>query len=268
MSNQTPEYDNVSSEQPPAGTVSPPPQNYPTQSPQAPQQSPGANNFVVGLTDLLGSIARLAKNQTIEAFQVARRSPLLWLVTFIIGALLVALLLPTMLGRLSGAAMSSFASVFGGGAVYFGMTAGAWFTTFLVTIGVLAAVMVLRAVALHVTFQVGGKPQAFRASLNLLAVAYSPQLPVMALILLLTLIPGSSWIMIVGAIGVFLWALFTLVTELLIYIGLNRTTGFSQSPLRPHIIATAIWMIAVVIIYFLVSLIMGEMTTNALGEML
>ncbi|HEY4577616.1 MAG TPA: hypothetical protein VIG67_07175 [Yaniella sp.] len=268
MSNPTPDYHNVSSHHQPIETVPPPAQGDPGYGSHLPQQKAGPNNFVLGLNDQVGIISRLSKNQTLEAFQVARRSPLLWVVTLSIGALLIGLLLATTLARMSGAAMSSFTLAFGGGSVYFGMTAGAWFTIVFASIVVVAIVMALRAVALHLTFQLGGKPQAFRESMSVLATAYSLHLPIMVLMLLLVLIPGRSWVMIVGVIGAFLWTVFTLLSELLIYIGLNRTTGFANSPLRAHVIATAIWMIAVAIIYVLVTLIMGDIATNSLGGLL
>src|SRR5699024_99362 len=140
---------------------------------QEPQQPAGPNNFVIGARDQLTVITHLAKGQTLEALQVTSRSPLMWLVTLIAGALLIGLLLATTLARLSGAAMSSVSSLFGGSSVYFGMTAGAWFTLVFASIIVLALIMLLRAVALHLTFQLGGKPQPFRTSMSLLAVAYS-----------------------------------------------------------------------------------------------
>ncbi len=269
MSNPTPDDGSVPPQppQPPAGSV-PPPQDFTAPQPGEPQQPGGPNKILTGLSDQVGIITRLAKNQTLEAFQIASRSPLLWVVTLVIGALLTGALLATTLGRASGVAVSSIASAFGGGTVYFGMTAGAWFSVLFTTIIVLAIVVALRAVALHLTFQTGGKPQSFRESLSVVATAYSLHLPVMAVMLLLVLIPGRSWLMIVGILGMFLWGLLTLVAELLIYVGLNRTTGFVKSPFRNHIIATAIWMIAVAIVYFLVSLIMGDLATGSLGGML
>lgn len=112
MSNQTPNYGNVSSHQQPTGTVPPPPEADSGAYTPVPQQTPGPNNLMVGLNDQLGILASLAKNQTLQAFQIARRSPLLWVVTLVIGTLLTGLLLATTLARISGAAMSSFALAF------------------------------------------------------------------------------------------------------------------------------------------------------------
>ncbi len=268
MSNPTPNYGNVPGYEQQTAIIPPPPEHSATPQPGGPQPPAGQNNFVRALGDQLGVITRLAKGQTLEAFHVAQRSPLLWLVTLIAGALLTGLLLATALARFSGAAISSVASAFGGGSVYFGMTAGAWFTIVFASIIVVAIVMALRAVALHLTFQLSGKPQSFRESLAVLATAYSLHLPVMVLMLVLMLIPGRSWVMIISVVGTFLWILFALMAELLIYIGLNRTTGFAKSPFRAHFIATGIWMIAVAIVYFLTTMIMGDLAYNSLGGML
>ncbi|OAV61558.1 hypothetical protein [Enteractinococcus helveticum] len=268
MSNSTPNDGNVSGHHQATETMPPPPEYPAGPQPHGPQQPAGPNNFAIGLRDQLTVITHLAKGQTIQAFQVTSRSPLLWLVTLIAGMVLLSILLTTATARLSGAAMSSISSFFGGSSVYFGMTAGAWFSLVFASIMVGALVMLLRAIALHLTFQLAGKPQPFRTSMSLLATSYSLFLPIMAIVLVLILIPGGTWAMIMAAIGTFLWTLFTLVAELLIYIGLNRTTGFAASPLRAHVIATGIWMIAVVIIYLLASMIVGEIAFDALGGML
>lgn len=262
MSYPTPNDDNVSSDHQATQPLPPPPE-YPTGPQPTGAQPPGG--FALAVRDQLSVITHLTKGQTLQAFQVSSRSPMMWAVTLIAGMVLLGILLTTTLARLSGAAMSSISSFFGGSSVYFGMTAGAWFTLVFTSIIVGALIMLLRAVTLHLTFQLAGKPQPFRTSMSLLATAYSLFLPIMAIVLVLILIPGGSWAMIMAAIGAFLWTLFTLVAELLIYIGLNRTTGFAASPLRAHVIATGVWMIAVIIIYLLVSMIVGEM---AFGEIL
>ncbi|HJF15892.1 MAG TPA: hypothetical protein K8V32_14070 [Enteractinococcus helveticum] len=268
MSNSTPNEANVSAHQQATEPVPPPPGYSAGDQPHGPQQPTGPNGFMTGLRDQLSVITHLAKGQTLHALQAASRSPQMWLVTLIAGTLLIGLLLATTLARLSGAAMSSVSSFFGGSTIYFGMTAGAWFTLVFASIIVAALIMLLRAVALHLTFQLAGKPQPFRTSMSLLAAAYSLFLPIMALVLVLMLIPGRLWVMIMAVVGTFLWTLLTLVAELLIYIGLNRTTGFAASPLRAHIIATGIWMIVVAIIYVVVSMILGDIAFDALGGML
>ena len=104
--------------------------------------------------------------------------------------------------------------------------------------------------------------------MSLTAAAYSIHLPIMAVMLILMLIPGTTWLMLVIAVASFLLIVGSLVAELLVYIGLNRTTQFAGSPLRVHAISTAVWMAAVAIMYVVASMIMGEMGANSLGGML
>lgn len=241
-------------------------QNAPGHAPSGQQQSP--NTFVTALSDQVAVIVRLAKGQTLDALRVAAQSQLLWVVTVVAGAILTGLLFSTTLARISGAAMSTVSSFLGGSSVYFGMTAGAWFTTLLMSVILVGIVMGLRVVALHLTYRMAGSPQPFCSSMSLTAAAYSIHLPIMVIMLVLVLIPGRSWAMIAAGIGAYLWVVCGLLSELLVYIGLNRTTAFNGSPFRMHAIATAVWMAAVGIIYLLTIMIMGDMSMNALGGLL
>lgn len=261
----------------------PPPPSEPTQptqtmpsvqqwqsdpGPGQPVPAQGPNTFVAALSDQVAVLTRLTKGQTLEALRIASQSRMLWVVALVAGALITALVLSISLGRLSGVAMSTVSTIFGGSSVYFGMTVGAWFTVFLMTVILVGIVMGLRVVALHLTYRMAGSPQSFRSSMSLTAAAYSIHLPIMVVVLVLMLIPGRSWAMIVAGIGAYLWLLCGLLSELLIYIGLNRTTAFKGSPLRMHAIATAIWMAAVGIIYLLTSMIMSDISMSALGGLL
>lgn len=282
MSNPTPDSGNDTPHEQPTEAVPPPP-DHPTdvtaplpppntwQQPPGqpgPQQPAGPNTFITAVNDQVSVLGHLAKSRTVEAFHRAAQAPQLWVVTLVTGAILTGLLVATMAGRVSGAAVSSLATMFGGGSFYFGVTFGAWFTLFITSVVLVGLVMGLRVVALHLTFQMAGKPQPFRAAMSVTATAYSLHLPILAFMLLLVLIPGRSWIMLVVGLGGFLWLLFGLLAELLIYIGMNRATGFQTSPFRMHAITTAVWMIAVGIIYFVTSLILGELATDALGGLL
>lgn len=282
MSNPTPDPGTEPPHEQPTEAVPPPP-NHSTdvtaplppsdawQTPQgqpAPHQPAEPNHFLMAVNDQVAVLGHLAKSRTVEAFQRASQSPLLWLVTLVAGAVLTGLMVATMGGRVSGAAMSSIASMFGGGSVYMGVTFGAWFTLFIASIILIGLVMGLRVVALHLTFQMAGKPQSFRAAASVTATAYTLHLPILALMLLLVLIPGRTWVLIVVILGSFLWLLFGLLAELLIYIGMNRTTGFQTSPFRMHAITTGVWMAAVGVIYFVASLILGELAADSLGGLL
>lgn len=267
------QYEQTEAVPPPPSQATEPTQTMPQanqwqQGPGQPVSPQGPNSFVTALHDQVAVLVRLAKGQTLEALRVASQSRMLWVVTIVAGALITALVLSISLGRLSGVAMSTVSSIFGGSSVYFGMTGGAWFTIFLMTVILVGIVMGLRVVALHLTYRMAGSPQPFRSSMSLTAVAYSIHLPIMVVVLVLMLIPGRSWAMIMAGVGAYLWVLCGLLSELIIYIGLNRTTAFSGSPLRMHAIATAIWMAAVAIIYLLTSMTMSDIGMNALGGLL
>lgn len=240
---------------------------FPPPPPRATQ--PGGNQtFMTAVHDQLTVLARLASGKTVEALEVATRSRLLWLVTLLGGAILAGLLVSTTIARVSGAVMSSLSSFFGGSPVYFGISFGAWIGTIAAAVVLVALALGMRVVALHLTFQIAGKPQPFATSMSLTAAAYSIHLPIMAVMLILMLIPGTTWLMLVIAVASFLLIVGSLVAELLVYIGLNRTTQFAGSPLRVHAISTAVWMAAVAIMYVVASMIMGEMGANSLGGML
>lgn len=251
--------------------VPPPPSTDPTQvlNRGETRASGGAGQtLVAALKDQLGVLTRLGKNNVVDAFGFASRSPWLWVVTAVIGAVLTGLLFATTIARVSGSAMSSVSMLFSGSTVYSGIGFGSWLGMLVMGVVLVGIIMGLRVVALHLTYRLAGKPQPFTASLSLTATAYSIHLPVMVLVLVLMLIPGRSWVMIVAALGAYLWLVCALLSELLVYIGLNRTTAFPNSPFRIHAIATAVWIAAAGLVLLLATTILGDMGTSAVGGML
>src|SRR5699024_7770781 len=125
---------------------------------------------------------------------------------------------------------------------YFTMSFGAWFGTFIMVTILAVIALALRATALHLTFKTVRAPQPFSTSMATIATAYSLLLPMFIVMFVLILIPGGVWMTLLSMVLMLVATLIYLVAELTMYIGLNRVANLPRSPMRPHVIATGIWI--------------------------
>lgn len=246
---------------PPAPPHQPPGEGYPGQQHPGPAGPPPQGAAIMlGIQELLTVLKLLWRSQIVEALQLAVRSKAFWMVTLLGGAVVAGVTFSIAMGRIAGTLMSTVSSMLGGGSVYFGLSFGIWFGTLAITIIMVLITLGLRAVALHATFRIAGKPQPMSTSLATVTTAYSMYLPILAVVFLLILIPGYTWMMLVLLLGAFLGTVAGLAAELILYIGINRAADFERSPLRTYVMMTGVWYIVMMIVFFIVSLITSEST--------
>lgn len=86
-----------------------------------------------------------------------------------------------------------------------------------------------------------------------MATAYVGHIAVYAATFILLLIPGTLFPILVLFAAYFVIALLSLAAELIIYIGINRTVQFRKSPLIPHVLFTAVWLILVIVAWIVMA---------------
>ena len=211
----------------------------------------GVLGAVAALWVSLGSIW---KGRSVEAFHLGSSTKNFWVVGFLIYSLILGLLTATMVARSIGSADEFLGSMSSSLIGYnsrgtFGLSAGNWISLLLVGLVLGFIAFVLRALCLKWTFAVRGVPQSLGAASNIITTSYSVQMTVLVAATVLLMIPSAAIsglvLLLVGLVSVPL----ALITEVLIYIGLNRTARFEKSVLIPHALFTGVWIALTVIAY-------------------
>lgn len=203
----------------------------------------------------------ILRGYPLEALALARRTPLFWVVSFTLAALIAGLFFTTTIARTvfrANYAAMNMAESFGAspgmqGPAYFSIGFGNYVALFLIAFAFSAVVFVLRALTLKWVFSVRGAPQPFSVGAWIMATAYVGHIAVYAATFILLLIPGTLFPILVLFAAYFVIALLSLAAELIIYIGVNRTVQFRKSPLIPHVLFTAVWLILVIVAWIVMA---------------
>lgn len=203
--------------------------------------------------DALGSIW---KGNPVEAFRLASVAKNFWLATFALMSAAAGIMAASLVARTYDAADSFVDSLSSGLIGYssrgmIGMSFGQWFSFFFAGLILVFVALLLRTLCVKWTFSVRGASQSFNTSANIVAVAYVLPLVVVLASMVVFLIPS----MVITGIWGFLLAVIAvplaLISEVLIYIGLNRTEKFDKSALIPHALFTGLCGVMVAIVYFI-----------------
>lgn len=196
--------------------------------------------------------------RTVEALGVAETSAAVtggpsryWVATAATWAALAGMTAATYLVKSTNATVSAVDSLMSGLTLGLGSSPaydrfhlgfGHWLVIWLVCAVIAFACLTLRAVTLHWTFAVRGAAVPFVAGANIVAAAYTLQVPVLALAFLITLVlpAGAGSTLLLILLSVVAW-IPGFVAEGVLYIGLNRTVRFTKSPLVPHAVMTLVW---------------------------
>lgn len=203
----------------------------------------------------------ILRGYPLEALALARRTPLFWVVSFALAALIAGLFFTTTIARTvfrANYAAMNMAESFGASPGmqspnYFSIGFGNYVALFLIAFAFSAVVFVLRALTLKWVFSVRGAPQPFSVGAGIMATAYVGHIAVYAATFILLLIPGTLFPILVLFAAYFVIALLSLAAELIIYIGINRTVQFRKSPLIPHVLFTAVWLILVIVAWIVMA---------------
>lgn len=202
------------------------------------------------------ALGHIWKGNPVQAFRLATATKHFWLVTFGVYSVLVGLLMASLTARsvsavdgFVGSITSSLTGYSTSGMIE--LSFGRWFSIFLTGLVIGFVAFTLRTLCVKWSFAVRGVSQTFGTAGNVVATAYLAQLAVLLVATVLFLVPSmivtSIVMLVVALIG---FPLF-LVTEILIYIGINRTARFTKSVLIPHAIFTGLWVVMTVIAYFI-----------------
>lgn len=239
MSSSGPQYPVVEPAPDPAAPAAPAAQPVP--GPTAPGPLPTA------LRALRAVLAGIWQGDPVTSLRIAAhhsaRSLLLWWLVLLADGVLAGMLVASFVAKSAQGAASvtnSLLDPFTGGytSSYVDDAFSVPVSTLLgviVTVALLVvAVLVLRTVTVFWTFGVRGARGRFRDAAAVVATSASATPVLLAAAWVLSLIPGAGGallalaVLAVGGLGL------AVVSEALVYIGLNRTVRFTKSPLVPH----------------------------------
>lgn len=216
-----------------------------------PETGVGVLGAVTALWVSLGSIW---KGRTVEAFRLGSTTKNFWVVGFLIYSLILGLLTATTASRSIGSADELLGSMSGALTGYssrgmFSLSAGNWISLLLVGVVMGFIAFLLRALCLKWTFSVRGVPRTMGATSTIITTSYAMQMVVLLGATVLLMVPSAAIsglvLLLIGLVSVPL----ALISELLIYIGLNRSARFEKSALIPHALFTGVWIALTVIAY-------------------
>lgn len=216
-----------------------------------PETGAGVLGAVTALWVSLGSIW---KGRTVEAFRLGSTTKNFWVVGFLIYSLILGLLTATTASRSIGSADELLGSMSGALTGYssrgmFSLSAGNWISLLLVGVVMGFIAFLLRALCLKWTFAVRGVPRTMGAASIIITTSYAMQMAVLLGATVLLMIPSAAIsglvLLLIGLVSVPL----ALISEVLMYIGLNRSARFEKSALIPHALFTGVWIALTVIAY-------------------
>lgn len=242
----------------------PPPNGLPGQS--APPAAAGA--LVTALRALRTMLSNVWHGDNVTALRVAAehtsRSMLLWWLVLLTNALLAGFLVSSFVVKSAQGAASVTNSVldpFTGG-YSSSYVDDAFSVPFSTVVGVViaiaiavVAVLVLRTVTVFWTFGVRGARGRFRDSAAIVATSYAATPLLLAVVWILSLIPGAGGVLLstpvlaIGGLGT------AVISEALLYIGLNRAVRFTKSPLIPHAALTVAHVAMCVVLFVIINVV-------------
>lgn len=228
----------------------------PAAAPQAPVQGIGAE-ILGAITALWVSLGSVWKGKSVEAFRLGASTKKFWVVGFLSYSLILGLLTATLVARsvdsadeMLGSMTSSFIGYSTRGT--FGLSVGNWISLFITGLILALIAFVLRALCLKWTFSIRGVRQSMGVVGNVITTSYVMQMTVLLAATVLLMIPSAVIsglvLLLVGLVSVPL----VLISEVLIYIGINRTARFEKSSLIPHAVFTGVWIALTLTVYAII----------------
>lgn len=242
----------------PVPPLLPPPPAAPAPEATAPAMATPVPNAAAATWQVArGVVLGVWHGRTVEALGMAETSAAVtggpsryWLSTAGAWAALAGMTVATYLIKSANATVSALDSVMSGITLGLGTPVadrfhlgfGHWLGVWLLATVIAFACLALRAATVRWTFAVRGASVPFLTGANIVAAAYTLQIPVIALAFLITLVlpAGAGSTILLVLLGLAGW-IPGVVAEGLIYIGLNRTVRFTKSPLVPHAVMTLVW---------------------------
>lgn len=221
------------------------------------------SGFLAALIIQKNALGSIWKGDTVQAFRLAAATKHFWLLTFALMSVAIGVTTATLVAR-SVDATDGFIDSLSSGLIGYssrgmiGMSFGQWFALFCAGLVLVFVAMTLRTLCVKWTFSLRGASQSFNASASIVAVAYVVPLAVALASMVVFFIPS----MIITGIWGFLLMVaavpLALISEVLIYVGLNRTVKFHKSALIPHAIFTGLCGVMVSIAYFILFIVFLE----------
>lgn len=220
---------------PPAGAAATPPPaaGAATPPPAATASSPGTGISQVpavwfaALRGIATSDAEGTSDTVLRSHERTGNPHWLWLGAALLNGLLVGLALLVSVAKLS-SALGPFSSA----------GAGDYIGALLLPIVLTVAFAAGRAAVLMGVGAIGKRPIGFASAANLASVAYIAMAPALALMFLLSFIPGQLAMVLVLLAVTFS----VLVTELLLFTLVTRHAGFERPQLLPYAGLTTVWL--------------------------
>lgn len=229
--------------------------------------APKAQSSVVGngLGTILAAVVQTWKGNTVGALRAAAETKHFgWVSTgayAVIGGLLVATMLTRFMGGIDDMAnymVYSLSGGYGSSRGYFSASFGDWFTAFILGIILMGLFFILRALCVKWVFSTRGAAQPFTSALSIIGGAYAIPMLLVLVAAILNMIPSVSLMALVSFVTGVLSLPVGLISEIMIYIGINRTHRFTKSPLIPHALFTLVWVVMFFLATALVMSFYGE----------
>lgn len=221
-----------------------------------------------GLGTILAAVVQTWKGNTVGALRAAAETKHFgWVATgayAVIGGLLVATMLTRFMGGIDDMAnymVYSLSGGYGSSLGYFSASFSDWFTAFILGIILMGLFFILRALCVKWVFSTRGAAQPFTSSLAIIGGAYAIPMVLVLVAAVLNMIPSVSLMALVSLVTAVLSLPVGLISEIMIYIGINRSHRFTKSPLIPHALFTLIWVVMFFIATMLVMSFYGEIVS-------
>ena len=232
----------------------------------APPAAAGA--LVTALRAIRAMLSNVWHGDNVAALRIASeysaRSVLLWWLVLLANAVLAGFLVASFVVKSAQGAASITNSVldpFTGG-YSSSYVDDAFSVPFSTVLGVVIAiaivvvtVLVLRTVTVFWTFGVRGARGRFRDSAAIVATSYAATPLLLAVLWILSLIPGVGGVLLSAPVLAIGGLASVVISEGLLYIGLNRAVRFSKSPLIPHAALTVAHVAMCVVVFFLINVV-------------
>ena len=205
----------------------------------------------------------LLKNRPLEALRLGHAQGNAWWLQFGLYVVVLALYTTVLLDRSEQVGMGMLSELMGMRSFglysssygdYWMLAADEGFGLFFMALVLYAVFVLLRVALLHVVFALDKAGVPFSASGQIVMTAYSGHLCALLLGTLLLLVPGAGLGGLVLTVGSLVMVLLSLLSEIVMYIGVNRRHRFAGSPLMPFVLGYGGWLLCVgLILYALVS---------------
>lgn len=206
------------------------------------------------------------KNRPLDALRLGQAQGSGWWIQWALYSTVTALFVTVLVGRSGQVGMGIMGDITGlrglGGyysAPYWVMEFGDGLVVLLLSFVLFGLINLLRVAMLHISFAVGKAGVPFSASGQIVTTAYAGHLCVLAVGILGLIVPGEALGTLILTVGAFVLMLLNFMSELLMYIGVNRRHRFTGSPLMPFVLGYGGWVIGVGVILYVFASVLKEM---------